>query len=233
MNKVLRTVLRPQGAQAERLRSLQLRFAEACNALAPTVQSTRCWNRVALHHMVYRPMRERFPDLGSQMICNAIYSVSRSARRIYQHPRSPFNVQKNPQAPLPLIRFTADAPVFFDRHTLSLRDGQVSLMTLDGRMRFDLPLADADLRRFKDDKLREIRLQRRDAQYELMFSFAAAASDADAPDATAEGDDDLPHYLVVDEAQRGDVGAATDTLPPSPRPRHERSTTPVAAQEAR
>jgi hypothetical protein len=44
--------------------------------------------------MAYKPLRERFPQLGSQMACNVIYSVSRAARHVYQHPSSPYNVAR-------------------------------------------------------------------------------------------------------------------------------------------
>jgi len=84
MERLLRIPLNATPQQFERLRSLQVAFAEVCNAIAPVVQRTRCWNRVALHHLVYRGMRERFPALGSQMICNAVYSVSRNARCVFQ-----------------------------------------------------------------------------------------------------------------------------------------------------
>lgn len=66
--------------QTLRLQALQRAFAEVCNALAPRVQQTRTWNRVALHHMAYKQLRTQFPEIGSQMVCNAIYSVSRSCR---------------------------------------------------------------------------------------------------------------------------------------------------------
>ena len=94
MDHSLRIALNGTPTQFERLRALQVAFADVCNAIAPVVQSTRCWNRVALHHLVYRSMRERFPALGSQMICNAVYSVSRTARLVLQHPKSPWNVKQ-------------------------------------------------------------------------------------------------------------------------------------------
>ena len=92
-------------------------------------------------------MRERFPALGSQMICNAVYSVSRTARLVLQHPNSPWNVNKHSDAPLPLLRFAPSAPVYFDRHTLSLKGNVLSMFTLDGRMRFDAALSRRPTRR--------------------------------------------------------------------------------------
>lgn len=196
--------------QALRLQALQTAFAEACNALAPVVRETRCWNRVALHHLTYHNLRERFPQLGSQMICNAIYSVSRSSRLVFQHPKSPFNVNTRPDAALPLLKFAASAPVYFDRHTLSIKNGKLSMYTLDGRMHFQLNLKAADLARFQQEKLREIVLARNKRGYQLSFSFhstQASASQrnpaeaAETAEAAAPEHDflagELPEYLLI------------------------------------
>ena len=75
MDALLRIPLETTPAQVQRLLQLQQGFAQLCNALAPLVQQTRVWNRVALHHLAYRQLREAFPQMGSQMVCNAIYSV--------------------------------------------------------------------------------------------------------------------------------------------------------------
>jgi hypothetical protein len=191
----MRVLVRLQGnaEQQQRLADLRSLFAQACNALAPMVQQTRCWNRVALHHMAYKPLRERFPQLGSQMACNVIYSVSRAARRVYQHADSPYNVARQDARPLPVLRFTGPVPVYFDRHTLSLKAGEVSLFTLDGRMRFKVDLSPETERRFRQDKLREIVLaQLPDGAWALTFDFTPAQElDQSATDA------DWPQYVVV------------------------------------
>ena len=201
MNFSLRIVLNTTPEQLARLLALQAAFAMVCNALAPTVQQTRVWNRVALHHLTYRSLRDRFPDLGSQMVCNAIYSVSRTSRLIFQHPQSPFNLTKLTGRPLPLLRFSDSCPVYFDRHTLSVRDGQLSMFTLDGRMRFALALQPADEANFNQKKLREIALSRRlDGQFELSFLFADGA-DASVSEVAGTTDAEIPEYVMVEEAQ--------------------------------
>ena len=192
--------------QAQRLQDLQRGFARVCNALAPQVQQTRVWNRVALHHLTYRQLREQFPEMGSQMVCNAIYSVSRTARLVFQHPHSPFNLALLGTKPLPLLRFADSCPVYFDRHTLSLKAGQLSMFTLDGRMRFHLALAARDEERFHTQKLREIVLSRRsDGVYELAFMLVSEAEsskatvpmDVSATDANGE----IPQYIMVEEVE--------------------------------
>ena len=197
MNFTLRVPLNTSVEQTARLHDLQAAFAEVCNALAPVVQQTRCWNRVTLHHLTYRGLRERFPKIGSQMVCNAIYSVSRTCRLVLQHPNSPWNVAKHPQQPLPLLKFMANSPVYFDRHTLSLKDGQLSMYTLDGRMRFQLDLQPADQARFHREKLREIVLSNTPQGYQLAFWFSPQDESADNPALLAESSAELPEYLIV------------------------------------
>ena len=185
--------------QTLRLQALQRAFAEVCNALAPRVQQTRTWNRVALHHMAYKQLRTQFPEIGSQMVCNAIYSVSRTSRLVYQHPASPFNINRLGDKPLPLLQFQDTCPVYFDRHTLSVKDGHLSMYTLDGRIRFHLALRPEDEASFHEKKLREIVLSRTgNNQFELSFWFSAASpDDTDPPSADKTGE--IPEYIMVEE----------------------------------
>lgn len=197
MNFRLSIPLNTSVEQAVRLQALQAAFAEVCNALAPVVQQTRCWNRVALHHLTYHDLRGRFPQMGSQMVCNAIYSVSRAYRLVLQHPASPWNVVKHPEKAIPRVNFLPDSPVYFDRHTLSLKDGQLSMYTLDGRMRFQLELKAEDLARFQQDKLREIVLAKTAQGYQLLFWLSPAGEQEDVGVAVPASSGELPEYLVV------------------------------------
>ena len=200
MNLSLRVPLNTTPDQAAKLLELQATFAKACNALAPMVQKTRVWNRVALHHMAYKPLREQFPQIGSQMVCNAIYSVSRHSRLLFQHPQSPFFLARLGDKPLPLLRFSDSCPVYFDRHTLSLKDGQLSMYTLDGRMRFQLSLKPEDEANFHQKKLREIVLSRgAGGGFELQFAFSDADDQAAEPQATMAAE--LPEYMMVEETR--------------------------------
>ncbi len=199
MNFMLRIPLNTAPDQLARLQALQAAFAQVCNALAPTVQQNRVWNRVALHHLTYHSLRERFPDMGSQMVCNAIYSVSRTCRMVFQHPQSPFNLARLGSKPLPLLRFANTCPVYFDRHTLSVKGGQLSMYTLDGRIRFALALQPADEANFNEKKLREIVLSNRpDGSYELSFLFNDGQDDETAESSPA-GPAEVPEYVMVEE----------------------------------
>jgi len=191
MTAELRFDLAPSAEQAAKLERLQQSFADVCNALAPVVQERRLWHRVTLHHLMYHQLREEFPALGSQMVCNAIHSVCRNARRVYQDPASPYQAL-GPGAPLPLLRFSGRGPVMFDRHTLSIREGTVSLYTLEGRIRCAAP-TEAAQARLRDARLREIELRRGAATFELAFRFAPGAG----PDDGAPTRGAIPEYIEV------------------------------------
>ena len=171
MNSKIILRLNTSSEQLASLERLQAAFAEVCNELGPIVQENRCWNRVTLHHLAYRKLREQFPALGSQMVCNAIYSVSRAARLIFQNRTSPWSIEKRVDLPLPRLRFAPAAPVFFDRHTLSLRQGRLSMYTLDGRLRFDVSVTSGDEQRFREEKIKEIVLSRDAQGFFLAFLF--------------------------------------------------------------
>jgi hypothetical protein len=137
------------------------------------------------------------------MVCNAIYAVSKVARLVYQHPKSPYNLAGRGGAPLPLLRFADNCPVYFDRHTLSIKADQLSLFTMDGRMHFELTLAPVKRAIFEQAKLREIALKERaDHRFELSFSLESETAVAtkrlpEAEPATAL----VPDYISVEVAQ--------------------------------
>ena len=217
--------------QLEKLVALQNSFALVCNALAPVVRDTRCWSRVALHHMMYRSLREQFPQIGSQMVCNAIYSVSRTSRLIFQAEHSPFNIQRYADKNLPLLQFLPTAPVYFDRHTLSIKPGSLSMYTLDGRMRFEVNLSAEDLARFKTLKLSEVVLNLTNEVFTLNFSFADELSDAEENAELLKVEDPsfLPEYVVVEQSEN--APAINAPMPPIAQgPRIELMLQPPSAQ---
>jgi hypothetical protein len=139
------------------------------------------------------------------MVCNAIYAVSRTARLIFQTPASPFSLTKLGSNPLPLLQFANICPVYFDWHTLSIKGSKLSLFTLDGRMHFELTLAESQLLLFKAAKLREISLKRQlDGVFELMFWLELNAEQAGQLAIEAEASENLPdskrspHSLIPD-----------------------------------
>lgn len=197
--------------QAARLAALQQTFAVVCNSVARRAWEHRCWNRVALHHLCYHPTRQTFPELGSQMVCNAVYAVSRSYRMLLNHPDSPWCLNRPDRQDTPLLQFQENSPVYFDRHTLSLKKNRLSMYTLDGRMHFELALGAEDQALFASHRLLEITLTRQANGFSLGFIFdiqqpallgTTAGDDGQksaslATIAPPESGSELPEYLVV------------------------------------
>jgi putative transposase len=90
----------------------QSAYADACNLLAIVVE-TRCWNRYALHKLVYRLLRAEAP-LGSQACCNALRRVTGP----YRSTRSNGEIARDKLAPAINLR---RAGVHFVVRTLTPR----------------------------------------------------------------------------------------------------------------
>ena len=178
--------------QVNLLKELQVQFAQVCNALAPEVSGSRVWGRVALHHLHYRRLRAEFPRLGSQMVCNAIYAVSKTARLVFQHSSSPLHLSRLKPGALPLLRFAANGPVYFDRHTLSLREDGLSLYTLEGRIRFEASLQPETRQALQGVRLLEVVLESRaEDHFTLNFKWNGSEQDSSAGLVWGEASQDL------------------------------------------
>ena len=118
----------PKEAENEFL-SLQAAYLDACNAIVPDVIEHRCWNRFVLHHLVYYKIRTSSP-LSSQMVCNAIFSVCKAYK----------NRLISKEDEVPVIRFHKHGSVHFDKRTYSIKDGILSLKTLQGRTKVKMKI---------------------------------------------------------------------------------------------
>jgi hypothetical protein len=122
---------------------------------------------------------------------------------IFQSPSSPLHIQRLADKPLPLLQFLPSAPVYFDRHTLSIRHGGLSMYTLDGRMRFQINLSPQDEERFASLRLQEIVLRGAGEQFSLSFSFG----DEPAQAASVQLNDEfLPHYVLLHQGGEAAAG---------------------------
>lgn len=121
---ILLNVNREQSAALEALRTAYL---DACNLLVPIVVAHRCWNRVALHRLGYTHLRNATP-LGSQMTCNAIFSVCKA----YKAQKAAGKIGSD--QPVPAVRFRS-ASIHYDKRTYRLKaESHLSLYTLGGRI---------------------------------------------------------------------------------------------------
>src|SRR5947209_10480261 len=110
MQRTISILLDTDRETRERFSALQKAYRSACNQIVPDVIANRCWNRVALHRIVYTHMRSISP-LGSQMICNAIFSVCKA-----------YKVKSIlPKEAIPKIVFHKGRSIHFDKRTYSIK----------------------------------------------------------------------------------------------------------------
>ena len=123
MKRTISIRLETTKAQSQALCELREAFLSACTQIVPFARENRCWNRVALHHLVYSKIREH-SRLGSQMVCNAIFAVCKAykSRALSQ------------EEEVPLIRFHKQRSVHFDRRTYTFKGTTFSLYTLNKRI---------------------------------------------------------------------------------------------------
>jgi len=159
----------PRDARA--LTTLQSAYAEACNRLVPTVCEHRCWNRVALHKLAYSRLRAETP-LGSQMACNAIFSVCKA----YRSQRKLGRIEKDGE--VPVIRFDRGS-VHYDRRTYRLMGESVSLYRLDGRIVVPIVLGNHQRRILASGKPKEAELVSRNGQW--FFNLVVESGDNEMP----------------------------------------------------
>jgi IS605 OrfB family transposase len=139
--------------------ALQETFNQTCNIVASIARDRRCWNRVALHHLAYYPVRLGITDnqapLGSQMVCNAIRTVCDAYKVL--------KIKKGKD--VPAITFKKRASVHFDKRTYSLKDKAVSLYTLSGRINIGMDLGEFQCSYLQQGTPKEAELVYRNRQW--------------------------------------------------------------------
>ena len=140
--------------QAAALGALRSAYAQACNRLVPMVCEHRVWNRVGLHQRAYRSLRQSSP-LGSQMVCNAIFSVCKA----YRAQRALGRIRRD--EPVPTLRFDR-ASVHYDQRTYTIKAHGVSL-----KGRVSVPWIPAEHQRtiLQSGRAKEAELVLRDGQW--------------------------------------------------------------------
>lgn len=118
-NSVLvRTACMPLTVSPEQdaiLKELQHEFGLACNRVANKAVQHRIWNKIKLHHLAYRAVRDVSP-LKSQFVIKAIGKVAAAYRSL----KSNGEIPVKGKGPCPLIRFDQGA-VHYDARTFALR----------------------------------------------------------------------------------------------------------------
>lgn len=102
------------------------KFSAACNHVGQIAFQAKERNRVKLHHLAYYSLREKFPELGAQMACNAIAKTAQALRAL-----------KKPKE----LLFKKGCSIHFDKRTYSLKGQSLSLFTLEKRIRLQLEIS--------------------------------------------------------------------------------------------
>ena len=129
MQRTISIRIKTKKEHLPRLFPLQDAYHDACNDLVPYVIEHRCWNRVALHNLAYSKIRKDSP-LGSQMVCNAIFSVCKAYKNR--------GIVKNEE--VPVIKFHKNRSIHFDKRTYSIKGNILSLYTLEGRIKIEMEM---------------------------------------------------------------------------------------------
>lgn len=133
------------------------------------MRAYRLWNRVGLHQRTYNPLRET-TSLGSQMCCNAIFSVCKA----YRAQKELRRIRKD--EPIPEVRFDR-ACVHFDKRTYSLKGETVSLYTLNGRISVPLRPGDHQRRILESGQPKEAELVLRKGRW--FFNLVVESDDTE------------------------------------------------------
>ena len=126
--------------------ALEDKFSLACNRVAGVALAEKERNRVRLHHLCYYILRNEFSELGAQMCCNAIAKVAQALKALKQ--------------PRPIL-FKHGCSVHFDKRTYSLKNGVLSLFTLDKRIRIQLEISSFHKKFLDQGKAKEAELVRK------------------------------------------------------------------------
>lgn len=140
--------LLPEEHQA--LRELQQMFSAACTELAGVAVEKNEKNRFRLHHLCYSKLRQNYPQLGSQMSCNAIAKASQAVKAL-KHKKE--------------IVFKRGCSVHFDKRTYSLKGSILSLFTLRKRIQLKLQISPYHQKFLSQGKIKEAELVRKGHRY--------------------------------------------------------------------
>ncbi len=76
MKRTIAIKLSISAFQNEALCELQKMFTKGCNEVASVAAIEKERDRIRLHHLCYRSLRQTLPKLGAQMSCNVIGFVA-------------------------------------------------------------------------------------------------------------------------------------------------------------
>ena len=191
--------------EARALFALRMAYGDACNRLVPIVQENRLWNRVGLHQCAYSVLREETP-LGSQMVCNAIFSVCKA----YKSQKALGRIKED--SPVPKLCF-AHRSIHYDKRTYTLKkDNKLSLNTLSGRITVPMKIGEHQHRILESGTPKEAELIFRNGKW--LFNLVVELKD---PTALTSG-----LVMGVDVGENNLAATSTGKVLGGENLRHER-----------
>lgn len=202
MKRTISIRLEMTNEQSQKLLALREAYLAACNQIVPSVIEHRCWNRVALHHLVYKKVRASSP-LGSQMVCNAIFSVCKAYK----------NRTISKEETVPTIRFHTNRSVHFDKRTYTIKGNTLSLYTLGKRLTVTMRMGAFQEKYFSQGLHKEAELVFRKGRW--YFNLVLDLPDVPLTDKTA--------LFAVDIGENVLAATSSGKLFGGGKTRHERS----------
>ena len=145
----------PTPEQAEALKTVMQAYNAACNFVSDLAWERRCFNQIALHHLTYRDIRERF-GLPSQLAVRAIAKVADA-----------YKVSKATKA-----QFRPLGSITYDSRVLRLLGvSNVSCSTLQGRITVKLNIGGYQRNRLAGASLGETKLTYTPEKHRFSFVF--------------------------------------------------------------
>lgn len=188
--------------QSDSLLETQEAFANACNQIVPFAVESRCWNRVALHHLCYYKIRESISSLGSQMICNAIKKVCSSYKVL--------KIKKSQD--IPAISFKKTGSVHYDKRTYSIKGETLSIFSVNGRIKCSFVMGDFQRAYIEQGIMKEAELIRKGKRW--FFNIAL-----DIPDEEFKKEGKI---IAVDVGENNIATTSNGTIHGGEKLRHER-----------
>ena len=125
----------------EKLQRTQALFRRACNLLVDiiredTEKKLRLWQRYNLHHAGYYRVREAVPELGAQLVCNAVRAVSAAYKTLLSNNSK---YAKDKKLELPKIVFK-NVGIHLDARTLTFSKDRTTATVFTSQKRVSVRL---------------------------------------------------------------------------------------------
>lgn len=125
MQRTIRLSVQPTQLQQQALLSTLDQYALCFNHVSNIGYGTNNVNGVSLHHETYYPLRERFPQLPSQLVCSARVKATEALKAART------NKQKGRKTGCPTMKHLS---MRLDSKTYRLLPDHISMSSVDGRL---------------------------------------------------------------------------------------------------